>query len=375
MKKVFALILALLLALGATSVAVADTIKIGGIAPLTGAVSAYGLLVQAGVDLAVDEFNANGGLLGNQIEIIWMDDTHDAVEATNAYNQLVSSGIAALIGPVTTTPTLAVAERAAADNLPMITASATAYAVTDAGANVFRACFLDPFQAELMAQYAAENLGAKKVAVLYDNTNDYSIGMSDAFQAKAKALGLEVVAAESAKGGDADYTPQLTKIADAQPEAVFVCYYYEDAALVLRQAVDVGLEATMMGADGWGSIEKQLADAPELLNNAVYCDSFSTADDSPVAQAFVKAFTEKYGNEPAGFNALGYDAAKIMFTAINAAGSTDKDAIIAQLKATDLDCATGRITFNDHNDPIKSAFIMGFENGVPTLVTRIDPAK
>ena len=374
MKKVFALVLALSLLLGATN-AMADTIKIGGIAPLTGAASAYGLLVQAGVDLAVEEFNANGGLLGNQIEMTWLDDTHDAVEATNAYNQLVSGGIAALIGPVTTTPTLAVAERAAADNMPMITASATAYAVTEGRPNVFRACFLDPFQAELMAQYAAENLGAKKVAVLFDNTNDYSIGLSDAFQAKAKALGLEVVAAESAKAGDADYSPQLTKIADAQPEAVFVCYYYEDAALMIRQAVDVGLEATMMGADGWGSIEKQLADAPELLNNAVYCDSFSTADDSPVAQAFVKSFTAKYGNEPAGFNALGYDAAKIMFTAINAAGTTDKDAVIAQLKATDLDCATGHITFNDHNDPIKSAFIMGFKDGVPSLVTRIDPPK
>lgn len=374
MKKILALVLSLMLVLGASSAALADTIQIGGIAPLTGAASAYGLLVQAGVDLAVDEFNAAGGLLGNQIEMIWMDDTHDAVEATNAYNQLVSSGIAALIGPVTTTPTLAVAARAAADNMPMITASATAYDVTSAGSNVFRACFLDPFQAELMAQYAAENLGAKKVAVLFDNTNDYSIGLSDAFQAKAVELGMEVVAAESAVANDADYTPQLTKIADAQPDAVFICYYYQDAALMLRQAVDVGLEATMMGADGWGSIEQQLTDAPELLDNAVYCDSFSVADDSPVAQAFVKAFTEKYGAAPAGFNALGYDAAKIMFTAINAAGSTDKDAIIEKLKATDLDCATGHITFNDHNDPIKSAFIMGFKDGVPTLVTRIDPA-
>ncbi len=375
MKKTLALVLALMLALGASSVALAETIKIGGIAPLTGAASAYGLLVKDGVDLAVEEFNANGGLLGNQIEMVWLDDTHDAVEATNDYNQLVSEGIAALIGPVTTTPTLAVAARAAADNMPMITASATAYDVTSAGANVFRACFLDPFQAELMAQYAAQNLGAKKVAVLFDNTNDYSIGLSDAFQAKAKELGMEVVAAESAVAGDADYTPQLTKIAEAAPEAVFICYYYQDAALMLRQAVDVGLEATMMGADGWGSIEQQLTDAPQLLDKAVYCDSFSAADDSEVAQAFVKAFEAKYGKTPAGFNALGYDAAKIMFTAMNAAGSTDKAAIIEKLKATDLDCATGHITFNDHNDPIKSAFIMGFKEGVPTLVTRIDPAK
>ncbi len=305
--------------------------------------------------------------------MIWLDDTGDAVEATNAYNQLVSDGIAALIGPVTTTPTLAVSTRAAADNMPMITASATAYDVTSAGPNVFRACFLDPFQAGLMAQYTAEELAATRVAVLYDNTNDYSIGLSDAFQARAAELGLEVVAVESAVENDADYTPQLTKIADAMPEAVFVCYYYETAALVLRQAVDVGLDAIMMGADGWTDIQKQLEDAPELLDNAVYCDSFSAADDSPVAQAFVQAFTQKHGTSPAGFNALGYDAARIMFAAINAAGSTDRAAVVEQLKATDMQCATGRITFDDHNDPIKSAFIMGFENGVPTLATRIDP--
>lgn len=373
MKKVLALVLTLVLLTGATS-ALADTIKLGGIAPLTGPVSVYGLLVQAGVDLAVEEVNKNGGIAGSQVEITWMDDTHDAVEATNVYNQLVSEGIVALVGPVTTTPTLAVATRAAADNMPMITASATAYDVTSAGANVFRACFLDPFQAQLMAQYAKENLKAAKVAVLYDNTNDYSIGLSDAFQAKAKELGLEVVAAESAVESDADYTPQLSKIADAEPDAVFVCYYYETAALVLRQSVDVGLDATMMGADGWTNIEQQLVDAPELLNNAVYCDSFSPDDQSPAAQAFVKAFTEKYGKAPAGFNALGYDAAKIMLGAIEKAGTTaDKQAIVDQLKATDVDAVTGHIVFDDHNDPIKSAFIKGFKDGAPVLITRIDP--
>ena len=373
MKKILAVALTLVLLLGASS-AFADTIKIGGIAPLTGSVSVYGLLVQAGVNLAVEEVNKNGGLLGSQVEIVWMDDTGDAVEATNIYNQLVSEGIVALVGPVTTTPTLAVGTRAAADNMPMITASATAYAVTSAGPNVFRACFLDPFQAELMAIYAAESLKAAKVAVLYDNTNDYSIGLAESFQSKAKELGLEVVAAESAVASDADYTPQLSKIADAQPDAVFVCYYVETAALMLRQAVDVGLEAIMMGPDGWADIQKQLEDAPDLLNNAVYCDAFSTEDQSPAAQAFITAFTEKYGQSPAGFNALGYDAAKIILTALEKSGNAaDKQAVIDQLQATDLELSTGRIRFDDHNDPIKSAFIMGFKDGAPVLITRVDP--
>ncbi len=374
MKKTLSLILVLVLALGLCSAALADTIKIGGIAPLTGPVANYGILCREGMDLYVEELNAKGGLLGQQVEVTWMDDVHDATTATNAYNQLMSDGIVALMGPVTTTPTLAVAERAAQDGTPMISPSATAYDVTTGRPNVFRTCFLDPFQAELLAQLAAENLGAKKVAVLFDNTNDYSIGLCESFAKKAEALGLEVVAQEAAVEGDADYTPQLGKIADAQPDALLIAYYYESAALVLRQSQDVGLDCYMLGADGWADIQKQVEDAPELLEKAIYCDSFSPADTSPEAQSFVASFTAKYGKTPSGFNSLGYDTAKILLSAIEAAGTTeDKALIVEKMKATSLDCVGGHITFNDHNDPIKSAFMMGFKDGQPELNTRIDP--
>lgn len=374
MKKFLSLTLALLLVCSLASAALADTLKIGGIAPLTGPVSAYGILVREGVDQYVEEINAKGGVLGQEVEIVWMDDKHDAAEATNAYNQLVSSGVSALIGPVTTAPTLAVSVRAAEDGMPMITPSATAYDVTSAGANVFRTCFLDPYQAEILAGIAKDEVKATKVAVLYDNTNDYSIGLYEAFAKKAEELGMEVVAAESAVEGDADYSPQLSKIADAEPDATFICYYYETAALVLRQAVDVGLESYMLGADGWTDIQKQLEDAPELLDKAIYCDSFFPEEDSAVAQTFVEGFQAKYGKSPAGFNALGYDTAMILLSAIEAAGDTsDKAAITEQMKATDMDCTTGHITFDDHNDPIKPAFIMEFEGGKPVLKVRIDP--
>ena len=374
MKKTVSVLLALALGLCIGAGALAEPIKLGGIAPLTGPVSSYGILVREGADLYIEELNAAGGLMGETVEIVWMDDTHDAVEATNAYNQLVSDGVVALVGPVTTTPTLAAAARAAQDNMPLISPSATAYDVTSAGPNVFRTCFLDPFQAELLALMAFETLEAEKVAVLFDNTNDYSIGLSESFKAKSEELGMEVVAVEAAVEGDADYTPQLIKIADAEPDAVIVCYYYETGALVLRQAVDVGLDAYMLGADGWAGIEKQLVDAPELLDKAFYCDQFSAADESPVVQDFVASFSEKYGKTPTMFNALGYDTAKVLLTAIGNAGTTeDRAAIVAAIKATDLDCTTGHITFDDHNDPIKSAFMMGFVDGEPTLKVRIDP--
>lgn len=358
----------------AASFALADSVQIGAIAPLTGPVANYGLMVKDGVDLYVEEINAAGGVLGQTIEISWLDDKHDPVEAINAYNQLTGNGVKAVIGPVTTTPTLAASARAAEDNMPMISPSATAYDVTSAGPNVFRTCFLDPFQAELMAQFAAEKLEAKKVAVLYDNTNDYSIGLNESFQKKAEELGLEVVAVEAAVENDADYTPQLIKIANAEPDALFICYYYETAALVIRQAVDIGLDVSVMGADGWTGIEAQLQDNLALLDKAYYCDSFSEEDDSEITKAFVAAFEAKYGKAAAGFNALGYDTAKILFEAIEKAGTfDDKDAIIAAIKATDGDFATGHIVYDDHNDPIKSAFVKGFEEGVAKLIARIDP--
>jgi len=374
-RKFLAIIIAVALCLTMLApAALADTVKIGGIAPLTGPVSMYGLRVQMGVDLFVKEINAAGGVLGQQIELDWRDDTHDAVEAVNAYNQLAGAGAKAIIGPVTTTPTLAVVPLSAADNMPEITPSATAYAVTDAGSNMFRTCILDPYQAEIMALFAANTLGATTVAVLYDNTNDYSIGLYESFVKKAEELGLAVGAVEAAVENDADYTPQLMKIADAEPDAVFVCYYYETAALVLRQAVDVGLDTYMMGPDGWSGIEEQVQDDLSLLDKAVFCDQFSPSDDSDAVQAFVAAFTAEYGEAPSMFNALGYDTANILFSAIERAGSfDDRDAIIAEMKATDAVFTTGRITFDDHNDPIKSAFVMGFEDGVQILVTRVDP--
>ena len=186
MGKMVALMVALMMVFSCAALAEEDTIKIGGIAPLTGAVANYGLLVQNGVNTYIDEINENGGIDGKKVEIEWMDDTGDAVEATNAYNTLVSDGVVAVIGPVTTTPTLAVASLAAKDNMPMITASATAYAVTDAGSNVFRACFLDPYQAGIMAEYAVNSLGAKTAAILYDNTDSYFIGLYEGFTEKAK---------------------------------------------------------------------------------------------------------------------------------------------------------------------------------------------
>lgn len=374
MKKTVSLILVLVLVLGLSGAALADTIKIGGIAPITGGVASYGNWVKNGIDLYVKEVNEAGGIDGQQVEMVWFDDKGDATEAINAYNQMAGEGITALIGAVTTGPTKAVAPLAADDNLPMITASASAYDITDAGKNVFRACFTDPFQGQIVAQFAVEHLGAKRLAVLYNNASDYSLGLYENFVAKAEELGVEVVAAESAPFADSDYTPQLSKIADADPDAVLIAYYTEDVALILNQRIDVGLECTLLGADGWTGIVDYVADDLSLLDGCYYPDSFSLADDRDVVKAFAESFQASYGDEqPNGFNALGYDAAKLMLTAIDNADSLEADAIIAALAASDLDCVTGHISYNDHNDPVKSAYVMEYVDGAPVLASRVDP--
>ena len=260
MKKFLAMVLALAMMLTMASAAMAETLKIGGIAPLTGAAASYGLEVQAGVNYAVEEINANGGLLGMQVEVIWRDDVHDPATSVNAYNEIVND-VVAFVGPVTTAPTIAVFNVAAQDGTPMITPSATAYEVTDGGNNLFRACFLDPYQAEIMAVFAKETLGASTAAIIYDNANDYTIGLADSFKAKAAELGIEIVAEEVCVAGQADYSAQMDKIADAAPDVVYVAEYYEDTAVMLPLAYEAGLDETpLLGADGWTGLAAQVGD-------------------------------------------------------------------------------------------------------------------
>jgi len=342
-----------------------DVINIGGLAPLTGDVSLYGINVNNGVKIAVEEVNAAGGILGKQINYIVYDEKGDATEAVNAYNKLVSNDkIVALIGDVTSTPSLAVAQQAVQDNMPMITASSTAEAITAVGPNVFRACFIDPFQGELMASYAFNRLGAKKAAILYDTSSDYSVGLKDSFVAEAGRLGMEIVANEGYASGDIDFKTQLTKIASAGADVLFLPEYYEDIALIAPQAREVGFAGTLLGADGWDSVIESM-DAGNLpsIEGSYFCAHASLKSTDPAFVSFVEKYQQKYGQMPNMFAALGYDAAMIMFDAIERAGSTDSAAIIEALKATDYTGITGHVTFDENRNPIKSAAIMTITNG------------
>jgi branched-chain amino acid transport system substrate-binding protein len=362
-KRVYVfLVLALILGLGALSpVALAqDTIKVGGIGVLSGPYAVYGQAVQKGVDLYVEQLNAAGGVNGKLVEVIWEDDQGDATTGINAYNKLVDNdGVVAIIGPVLTGVTKAVAEYAADVGIPMITASATAYEITTGRPSVFRTCFLDPFQAIQMARFAADE-GIKKVAVLYDNGDDYSTGLYNAFIAECKVLGLEVVATESAAFADVDFKSQLTNIQSAAPEAVFLPYYGAPAALILTQSNELGFKTKFLGADGIADIVDSISNKA-LLTSITYSDHFSIQADSKQAVAFVAAYKAKYNEDPTvSFSATGYDAALVLCEAFKQ-GSLKYADVVAAIKATNVEGVSGVITFDDHNDPIKSAFILTFD--------------
>ncbi len=239
--------------------------------------------------------------------------------------------------------------------------------------NVFRTCFLDPFQGNAIAKYMSD-LGIKKAAVLYDNATEYSKGLFDSFKARSEELGVEIVASESAAYGDKDYKTQLTTIQSAAPEAVFLPYYGADAAMILTQAKELGLDVKFYGADGIADIVDYVADK-SLLTNLVYTDHFSTDADSQIAKDFVAAFEAAYGKLPnISFSATGYDAALVLLSAIEKAGSTEPKAIVDAIKATDVTAVSGKITFDDHNDPIKSAFVLTFnDQGIKQYLTQVDP--
>ena len=357
-----------------------NTLKVGVLAPLTGDVAEYGNAVNNGLCLYVEELNARGGVNGKKIELITYDEEGDSVKAVTGYNSLVDQGVVAILGDVTTGPTIAVVTASQEDGMPMITASATAKAVTcelnaDGSVakvyeNMFRSCFIDPFQGNKMAAFALEQLNAKTAAVLYNVGSDYSAGCAASFQETAQEKGLEIVAVESYANGAVDFQSQLTNIAVKAPDVVFVPDYYPVVALMAQQAYAAGLKATMLGADGWDSVMDVVSD-PALLEGSYYCAGYSVEDTREEVQTFVKNYQAKYNATPTMFAAQGYDAAMILCAALEKAeasgakAGTDeyRQAIIAAMKATDMNCVTGHVVYDEYNNPEKSAAIITIENG------------
>lgn len=385
MKKTMSLVLAVLLLLGCFSLigcgkeADENVIKVGMIGPYTGDAAQYGLAVRNGATLYIDQVNANGGINGKQIQVIAYDNKGDDAEAINAFTRLVDEGITALIGDVLTGNTQAVVGEAYPIGMPMITASATADSITyneedgTVYSNVFRTCFIDPFQGEKMAEYAATKLGFKTAAIIVQTGNDYSMGLTEAFKAKCAELGVEVVAEEGYAKGDVDFNAQLTNILAAAPDCVFCPNYYEDDGMIVKQARTLGLTATFLGGDGWNSVSAYAS--AEELEGSYYCSAYAPGSTDAV-KAFEEAYIEKYGADTLNmFAATAYDAAMVLCAALEKAEESGekagseayKAAVIAGIKSEGASVSgitsEGGYTFDEKNNPIKDAVIMVLKDG------------
>ena len=387
MKKIrnlFAIILAMVMCLSILAACAGDDtqetaggdvneVHIGMLAPLTGGAAYFGVSVQRGAMLYIDAFNELGGL---QIRVSQRDEEGDSALAVTMYHALYDQGVTAIIGSVTSGPTMAVVPEAFNDGMPMITASSTHAGVTvnqDTGevfTNMFRSCFIDPFQGEKMAEFAVEILGAQTAAVLYSHEIDYSIGLYEAFVARAAELGLEIVQVETFADEAPDFTAQLTNIAAADPDVVFIPVYNRHTALIGPQSAAAGLTATMIGADGWAGTLDAIAD-PSSVEGAFYLTGFTYESDEPHIVDFIERFYTEHGEMPNMFAAQAYDAAAILIAALQGAvddglepGSREfKDAVIANMAATNMNGVTGNITFDEFNNPQKTAFIIQIVDG------------
>jgi branched-chain amino acid transport system substrate-binding protein len=376
-KKVFALFLVMALLVtafagcgGAAESTEEGPIKIGTIMPISGPVAAYGTQSRDAILMAVEEINANGGVLGRPLEVIVEDDEANPEKTKNAFTKLVTNdGVIGIIGALTSKCSLAITADAQARQIIMISPSSTNDTVTDAGDYIFRACYNDSFQGQVVAQYAFDDLGAVNAAILLDNTNDYSKGLTVNFKEKFEAMGGTIVAEESYATGDMDFAAQLTKIKSTNPDVLFLPDYYNTVSLIAKQVRNQGIEIPMLGADGWDEIVNNAGD--EVVGS-FYSNHYSPGADDAEVKAFVEKFNEIYGMEPNALAALAYDATYIMADAIAAAGSTDPEAIKAAVAATDKKFVTGQITFNELRNPVKSAvmveLIKGTEANKPQVV-------
>lgn len=369
MKKLLSLVLAiamiatLLVGCGAGS----KTVKIGLIVPKTGDLAVYGIGVENAAILAAAKINANGGIDGKDLELVVYDNKGDATESINVFNRMVDvDKIVALVGPVISSTSLAVAPLAEEAGIPMLTPTATNLAVTPDYDYVFRACYTDPYQGAMVAKFATEKLGTGTAAIMYNAGDDYSSGLAEAFEAN---FGGEVITKEGYTAEDVDFRALLTGVKDSGAEVLFIPDYYNTIGLIATQAKEVGLEAVMLGGDGWDSVHDEYGDVTE---GYFFANHYSTTDEAAVVQDFLADYSAAYdGGIPNALAALGYDATIIMAAAIEAAGSTEGEDILAALKATDKDAVTGHITFDDNGDTTKSVSIIKVEGGQLVLETKI----
>jgi branched-chain amino acid transport system substrate-binding protein len=351
-----------------------DVIKIGEVGSMTGSEATFGSSTHQGIELAVKEQNAKGGVKGKKIEVISLDDQGKPEEAATAVTKLITQNkVNAILGEVASSRSLAMAPIAQQYKIPMVTPSSTNPKVTEQGDYIFRVCFIDPFQGTVMALFAQNNLKAKKVAILRDVKNDYSVGLANFFSETFKKGGGEIVLDQSYSSGDIDFKSQLTAVRAKAPEAIFVPGYYTEVGLIARQARELGIKVPLMGGDGWDS-PKLTEIGGKAMDGNYFSNHYSAEAKAPEVQAFIAAFKRDYNVVPDGLAAMGYDAAKVLFDAMERAPALNSASVRDALAATkDYQAVTGKITINEKRDAVKSAVVLKVEGSEFKYQATVNP--
>ncbi len=348
-----------------------DVFKIGGIGPTTGGAAIYGINVMNGVQLAVDEINAAGGVNGFQLELNFQDDEHDAEKSINAYNTVKDWGAQMIIGCVTTNPCIVVSENTHADNMMMLTPSASAVKCTQYD-NAFQVCFSDPNQGAASAQYIGENNLAQKVAVIYDSSDVYSSGIYESFSKGAENQSFEIVAAEAFTADNkTDFSVQLQKAKDAGADLVFLPIYYQESALILTQANSMGYAPKWFSCDGMDGILGVENFDTSLAEGVMLLTPFAADSKDEASQKFTNAYRAAYNDTPNQFAADGYDAVYILAEAIRQSGAKPSmsvseigDALKAAMPQISVDGVTGAgMTWLSTGEVNKSPMAVVIKNG------------
>ena len=373
MKRLFFLAFCAVLAV-AGSLFAQDTIKIGEFGSLSGDNASFGTSQNHGVQMAVEEINAAGGVLGKKIDLTVEDNMTKQGETTTIARKLISQDhVVAIIGEVASSKTLEAAPIAQAAKIPLIATAATNPKVTQTGDYVFRVCFTDDFQAVVIARFVLEKLKQKKIAFMTDVKQDYSVGLTNIAKDYLGKNGGNIVKEQSYSSGDKDFRAQLTDIKSANPDVIIITGYYPEASLIAKQARQFGIKATLVGGDGWDG-SSLIPVGGKAIEGAYFSNHFSTEDKSPLVQDFVKKYKQKYNAVPDAFAALGYDATKLLADAIKRAGSTDPEKIRAAIQDTkEFPGVSGKITIGTDRNAVKSAVIVTIKDGALRYAETIEP--
>ncbi len=352
-----------------------DSIPIGEFASLTGNQATFGQSAHNGLKLAIDEINKKGGVLGKKLVLLTEDDQSKSEEAATVVQKLINRDkVVAVIGEVASSNTLAAAPICQHERVPLVSPASTNPKVTQTGDYIFRVCYIDPFQGTAAAKFAYTTLNARKVAVLVDSRNDYSVGLAKFFDETFALFGGQVVAEKAYSNGDKDFNAQLTALKTSSPDAIFIPGYYSDINLIAIQARALGITVPMFGGDGWDSPELVGGKGKEALEGCYFTTHCSMEDTSAVIKNFVQEYKAAFNATPDAIAALGYDAGNIVAEAITRAGNTGGDAVrqqLAQMRA--FPGVTGAITIDKDRNATKPLVVLKITNGEYRYFQTIQP--